>query len=222
MKAAGAIATVALFSAAACGSSSNPRADATALSDECAAAVRVRPPDYASKDFFGLLTLGLLAINYPLPASFEDLMSRSDRVIVGRLKAVEEGNTYGGPRCSRTAHHTSNLIFQVERELRADGRTGVAVEWLHTRVVLTEDLVAKKPDSRMLAFLEDVRKYPPIPGADGGTPGPEKDLYYFRTPQGLIVEGPGGQLSIPLDPETDRRLDVAGLSLDSLIQRLSN
>jgi hypothetical protein len=45
VKPAGAVATIALFSVVACSSSSNPRADATPLSDECAAAVRARPTD---------------------------------------------------------------------------------------------------------------------------------------------------------------------------------
>jgi hypothetical protein len=218
MKAAAA-SIVAVIASASCISSSAPRADAAQISAECEAAIASRPAKFATLDFFGLLTEDL-HINYSLPTSFEQMWSKSDRVILGRLASVEEGNTYGGPRCSR-AMHTSNLMFQVERDLKADRRPNVVVEQVHVRVVLTDDLAAKMPSSRMLVFAVDVRKYPPMPGADGGVSRPERDLYYLLSPQGLLVEGPQGQLAFPLEPDPDKWLNLSSLTMESVVERIT-
>jgi hypothetical protein len=181
--------------------------------DPCEELASHRPSSYSELDFYGLLTLGIDA-HYPRASSVNDLAVKSDRVVVGRFANVSEGPTTGGLACTRSAKHTTHLTVHVEEVVRGQASATVVIETARSRVVKNEDLAEKLPADRVLVFVVDVARYP---GPQG--PIPSGRLFYFYTPLGLILDGPGGP-TFPLEHEKAQWLDLKGLTVDQVVALL--
>ncbi|HEY0712082.1 MAG TPA: hypothetical protein VGF45_05375 [Polyangia bacterium] len=175
--------------------------DVTLEPDECARVRDNRPMSYDDEDFFGKLLFGI-HVTYRNFATVQALADGAERVFVGRMVAVEQGNLYGntasdrgGALCARTTTHTTNLVFEVERDIRGTGPRRVRVEQFTSRFVFSAELAPFMPTQRMLVFVEDATKYP----HKGAAPGAyDQPLFLFYSPLGLITEIDGA-LAFPLE-----------------------
>ncbi len=233
----------ALLLATACGDGDDDGAedrdgagDGGVVEADCDALAAMRTDAYPDLGFFELLTYAA-ANNYFPAASVEELAEQSERVFVGKIVAVAPGNLYApddgpsgaggamgsksmavGPvRCARGVRHTTNLTFDVSLDVRGKGPRQVVVEWSHSRLVFTADLMGKLPPQNMLAFVSDYRRFP-LPA--GAPPGAFKTPFsYFQTPLGLITDTAAG-LVFPLESERSLWPEVPGKTLAAIVEAL--
>jgi hypothetical protein len=219
------------FAFAACGGSHEGRpstevplpANVMANLAECEFVRGNRPPSYEQEDFFGKLTFGT-HVSYLHFATIDALADGADRVFIGKMIAVQQGNLYGntgssrgGLLCDRNTTHTTNLVFEVERDLRGAGPRHVVVEQFTTRFVFSEELAPFMPRQRMLVFVESVAKSPRKGAASGAY---DRPLFYFHSPLGLVTEIDAA-LAFPLERWGHPTPPLPATTLDELASHLA-
>ncbi len=186
-----------------------------------------RPHNYDSLDFFDLINLGSF-YEYFQPQGLGALASNSQLVVTGKLLSIAEGRTLGGPKGTPSIRiSTSVAEVQVESGVKGtDGRNRIFVEFWHSQVVASTDLMAKLPKTRMIFFLFDAtnfmgKDYSERDVFDKGKGLPKGEtLWNHWTPLGLIVETDTG-LVFPLEPDKSRWLNLNGNDFDGVVSTLS-